>query len=69
MNEHPDAKPGVDYQIMWVCPICGGQANTLTLGRAECDGKGAKRVQHPGPMDCVSVNVMPWDGTLAERAA
>lgn len=70
MDEHPDARPGVDYKVMWVCPICGNQANVLRLGRAECHGKGSKRTAHPGPIDCVAVKVMPWDGSLAaERAA
>lgn len=63
--EHPDALPGRDYMIVYVCPICGNQANRLTLGRAECEGKGSSRVRHPGPVNCVSVKVMPWDGSLA----
>jgi hypothetical protein len=67
VKENPDATPGIDYFILWRCPICGHQANRLTLGRAECDGKGARANSHPGPVDCVSEKVMPWDGTLADE--
>lgn len=68
MDEHPDAKPGVDYMIVWVCPVCGGQANYLKLGRAECDGFNGTK--HPGPVSCESVKVMPWDGLLtADRGS
>ena len=69
MAEHPEARPGVDYMIVWICPICGSQANYLGLGRAECKGLGSSRVRHPGPVECMAVKMMPYDGTLAvERA-
>jgi hypothetical protein len=63
MPEHAVARPFVDYMLVAVCPVCGGQANYLKLGRAECDGFNG--TQHPGPVSCELVKVMPWDGTLA----
>jgi hypothetical protein len=67
VSEHPEATPGRDYMIVWVCPICGNQANTLRLGLAECYGKGSSRVRHPGPVTCQAVKMMPYNGTLASE--